>query len=111
MGMGSYNLGSKARIFLHVTDGGIAFSDITDPMVTKLILPNGSLASSFPKSMTEYDLEYSIYFYDYTPSVVGDHIAIITYNVDGTEYTAVENFTVNAANSASTSIPRAEARY
>jgi len=109
MGMGSYNLGSSVRIFLHVTDGGIAFSDIANPRVLKVVLPSGTNDSSFPATMIEHDSEYSIYFLDYMPKTVGDYIAIMTYYVDGVEYTAVENFTVKISSSLST-IPRAEAR-
>jgi|15BtaG_2_1085339.scaffolds.fasta_scaffold00005_105 hypothetical protein len=107
MGMGSYKLGATARIVLQVTEGGIAETSSISPTITSLIKPNKTVDGNFPVTMVEADSDYGTYYYDYIPADVGDYMAIITYTVDGTEYTTLEHFTVY---SNSRGAPRAESR-
>ena len=107
MAMGSYTLGAEVRIPLQVTMGGIAETGSISPTITSIIEPSGTSASGFPELMTEMDSDYGTYYYDYTPGVVGDYVVIITYTVEGQEYTTLEYFTVKGM---SLSIPRAESR-
>jgi len=107
MAMGSYKLGSTAKIVIQVTEGGIAETSQISPTITSVVKPDKTLDSLFPKSMLEVDSDYGTYYYEYTPNQVGDYIVIMTYTVDGTQYTSLENFTVS---SNSTAVPRAESR-
>lgn len=107
MGMGSYILGATAKIVLQVTEGGIAETGSVTPTISSIIKPDKTLDSTFPAAMLEVDSDFGTYYYDYVPAKLGDYIVIMTYTVDGTEYTALENFTVS---SNSRSAPRAESR-
>ena len=105
--MGSYILGATAEIVLQVTEGGVAETGNISATITSVVKPDKTLDSTFPANMVEVDSDYGTYSYSYTPSQIGDYIVIMNYTVDGTEYTALENFTVN---SNSRSAPRAESR-
>jgi len=105
--MGSYFLGATVRIPLQVTEYGVPFSENISPTITQVVRPDRTSDPSFPATMSEIDQEYGTYYYDYTPSQVGDYVIIITYTVDEVEFSVIENFTVSAQ---SVSVPRAEAR-
>tara|TARA_R110002020_G_scaffold50716_9_gene143319 strand:+ start:11528 stop:11851 length:324 start_codon:yes stop_codon:yes gene_type:complete len=107
MAMGSYNLGATVRIPLQVTDTGIAFTEDIDPIIHKIVKPNGQSASGFPNDMGVLDQDFATYYYDYTPDSAGDYVVIIAYYVEGVEFTVIENFTVG---SSSRTAPRAESR-
>jgi hypothetical protein len=107
MGMGSYKLGATAKIILQVTEGGIAETGSISPTVTSIVQPDKTADSTFPATMLEVDSDYGTYYYDYVPTQLGDYIVIMTFTVDGTEYTTLDNFTVS---SNSRSAPRAESR-
>ena len=107
MAMGSYTLGATVRIPLQVTESGIPFTEDIDPTIKQVIKPSGAVDSDFPDSMTELDQDYGAYYYDYTPETVGDYVIIITYTVEGVEFSVIENFTVKSTSRAA---PRAESR-
>ena len=106
MGMGSYELGASVRIVLQVTEGAVAETSSISPKVRKIVKPDRTSASGYPKDMSELDKDYGTYYYDYKPDKLGDYVVIMNYTIDSQEYTALENFTV----SGTTFIPRAEAR-
>lgn len=109
MAMGSYFIGSKVRIPLHITEFGISFEEDVKPFVKSIITPDGVSAQGFPSKMQYLSQEDAMYYYDYSPSSIGDYIVIMTYSLDGVEYTAVENFTVNSKTNM-VAAPRAESR-
>jgi hypothetical protein len=113
MAMGSYNLGATVRIPLQVTDTGIAFTEDIDPVIHRIVKPNGKSVSGFPNDMAVLDQDFATYYYDYTPDSVGDYVVIIAYYVEDIEFTVIENFTVNektSSNSKCDNPPRAESR-
>ena len=107
MGMGSYRLGSVAKITLQVTEGGIAEISNINPTIKFVVKPDKTLAAGFPANMLVLNQSYGAYYYEYTPNQIGDYVIIMTYTVDSTEYTTSESFTVI---SNSTAVPRAESR-
>jgi len=109
MAMGSYILGSKVRIPLQVTDAGVPYTEGINPKIKQIITPDKTSAYNSAKSMKVLDQNYGTYYFDYTPSEVGDYVVIITYTVEGVELSVLENFTVNSRSGLS-NIPRAEAR-
>lgn len=109
MAMGSYFLGSKVRIPLHITEFGVSFNEDVNPFIKNIIKPNGTSEEGFPAPMTYLSEEDAMYFYDYSPKSIGDYIVIMTYSLDDVEYTAIENFTVNSKTSM-VAAPRAESR-
>jgi len=109
MAMGSYSFGATVRIPLIILDEGVAFTEDVSPTIQQIIKPNNTLESGFPSLMSTASEDYGTYYYDYTPDISGDYIVIITYTYGATEFSLIENFTVNSQSS-SASIPRAEAR-
>lgn len=109
MAMGSYNIGATVRIPLIILDEGVAFTENVNPTIKQIIKPNNTSATGFPKSMLTANDDYATYYLDYKPDLVGDYIVIICYTYGATEFSVIENFTVNREVSSS-SIPRAEAR-
>ena len=109
MAMGSYNIGATVRIPLIILDEGVAFTEDVSPTVKQIIKPNNTSASGFPRAMNIANDDYATYYLDYTPNLVGDYIVILCYTYGETEFSVIENFTVNRESS-TTSIPRAEAR-
>ena len=109
---GSYILGATVKIPLQITEGGMAATDVETPIIQKIVLPSGSEDSGFPQAMSLVDADYAVFSYDYTPSVAGDYLVIITFDLSGQEYTALEHFVVSSKSSATFTgtIPRAVAR-
>ena len=107
MAMGSYKFGATVRIPLIVLESGVAFTEDVNPTIKEIIKPNNTLAAGFPDAMSTANENYGTYYYDYTPDIPGDHMVILCYEFGGTEFSLIENFTVNPASS---EIPRAEAR-
>jgi len=104
--MGSYEVGATVRIPLQVTEGGIAETGSISPKIKSIIKPDKTSVSGLPADMVTLNQTYGTYYYDYSPSELGDYVVIMVYTVDEQEYTTLENFTVSGA----TSVPRAEAR-
>lgn len=111
MGMGSYSRGMSVKIPFQLTDGGIPITDCY-PVIEKIVLPSGALASGFPSQMIDADRALGTFYYEYTPPTVGDYIVIISTEIDGTDYVSIENFTVKnqSSGSSTSSVPRAESR-
>lgn len=109
MAMGSYSMGAIVRIPLQVTEDGMAVEEYVSPKVKSIIRPNGTSAFNSPQSMVALSEEDSTYSFDYTPDVEGDYVVIITYTLEETEFTVIENFTVSARVNR-TVAPRAESR-
>ena len=108
---GNYNLGSTVKIPLQVTEGYIPITNVENAKVRKIIRPDGSEDPDFPKSMINIDSDYSLYYLDYTPAEVGDYLIIITFEIDGQEYSSLEHIIVSKSTSSITggSVPRAKA--
>lgn len=108
MATGSYILGAKVKIPIQITLDSIPYPGYT-PVVDKIIKPNGTLLSGLPANATQLDSGSATYYYEFTPDLVGDYIAIIKNSIDGQDYYAYENFTVSSPVSIK-SAPRAEPR-
>jgi len=109
---GNYNLGSTVKIPLQVTEGFIPISNVENAKVRKIIKPDGSEDVDFPKNMINVDSEYSLYYLNYTPQEVGDYLVIITFEVDGQEYSTLEHLIVSRSSSNNAfggTVPRAKA--
>jgi hypothetical protein len=104
MATGSYILGSVVKIPIQFTVDGAPHSD-TIPTVDKIIAPNGTLLPGLPAVASVLDLGAAMYYYQFTPSMVGDYIILIRNTHEGIDYFTHDNFTVtNGIKSA----PRAE---
>lgn len=110
---GNYNLGSTVKIPLQVTEGFIPIANVENARVRKIIKPDGSEDPDFPKPMINIDSDYSLYYLDYTPSEVGDYLIILTFDVDGQEYSTLEHIIVSRStgNEFGGSVPRAKALW
>jgi hypothetical protein len=104
MATGNYILGAQVKIPIQFTIDGAPHPDAT-PTVEKIIAPNGTLVPGLPALATVLDHDSAMYYYQFTPSMVGDYIILIKSNHEGTDYYTHDNFTVtNGIKSA----PRAE---
>ena len=104
----NYILGATVKLPLQITENSIPISEPIVPKVKKIIKPNGSLESGFPKDMSLIDSEYSVYVLEYKPEDIGDYIVIFAFEFDGVEYTSMEHFIVSLGYSAI--VPKAVAR-
>lgn len=95
MATGSYVLGAEVRIPIQITLDSIPYPGYT-PIVEKIIKPNGTLVPGFPSEASILDASSATYYYNFTPDMIGDYIAIIKNTIDGQEYYAYENFTVSS---------------
>lgn len=102
MALGSYYLGAEVKVPIQVTTGGKALPGYV-PIIEKIIRPDGTLVSGLPAAATVADNTFATYYYQFTPDMVGDYIIIIKNTINGTDYVALENFTVS-----SRVVPRAE---
>jgi hypothetical protein len=104
MATGNYLLGAEVKIPIQFTVDGSPHTDIT-PIVDKIIAPNGTLVPGLPAVASILDLSAAMYYYKFTPSMVGDYIVLIRNTHEGVDYFTHDNFTVtNGIKSA----PRAE---
>ena len=101
-----YILGSVATIPLQITEGGIAFTGEASPTIVKIIGPSGTALSGYPQSMSEADRDYGLYSYSFTPEKTGNYLVILTYEVSGQTYTAMEHIIVGTGSAVHTA-PRA----
>ncbi len=108
MATGSYTLGAKVRIPIQITLNSIPYPGYL-PVIEKIIKPNGTLVPGLPANASVLDAGSATYYYEFTPDIVGDYIAIIKNTIDGNDYYAYENFTVASLNPIK-SAPRAEPR-
>ena len=108
---GNYSLGSTVKIPLQITEGFIPVSNAQNVKINKIVKPDGTLDSSFPRNMINIDSDYSLYYLDYTPEEVGDYLVIITFEIDGQEYSTLEHFIVSTStsNTFGGTVPRAKA--
>lgn len=109
MAMGSYFLGSVVRVPLQVLENGMALPERVYPKIKMIVKPDGTQAFSGTRNMNILSLGDSTYYFDYTPDSLGDFVVIMTYELDGLEFTAIENFTVNSKTNM-VYVPRAESR-
>lgn len=109
MAMGSYFLGSKVRIPLQVLENGMALEERIYPKIKSIVKPDGTQVFGTVRDMSILSLSDSTYYFDYVPEALGDYVVIMTYEVGGMEFTAIENFTVNSKTNM-VYVPRAEAR-
>jgi hypothetical protein len=88
-----YFPGQKATVFLETKDGygqradvGLPFDGYVDPIITRVIFPDLSLAANFPQPMIKLDT--GLYFFQFTLPVggasVGSYLVDVTYNPPGT---------------------------
>jgi len=104
MATGNYLLGAEVKIPIQFTVDGSPHTDII-PIVDKIIAPNGTLVPGLPAVASVLDLGAAMYYYKFTPSMVGDYIVLIRNTYEGVDYFTHDNFTVtNGIKSA----PRAE---
>jgi hypothetical protein len=104
MATGNYLLGAEVKIPIQFTVDGSPHTDII-PIVDKIIAPNGTLVPGLPAVASILDLSAAMYYYKFTPSMVGDYIVLIRNTHEGVDYFTHDNFTVtNGIKSA----PRAE---
>ena len=104
MATGNYILGATVKIPIQFTLDGVPHTDII-PTVDKIIAPNGTLVPGLPATATILDQNSAMYYYQFTPSMVGDYIILIRNTHEGVDYFTHDNFTVtNGIKSA----PRAE---
>lgn len=104
MATGNYLLGATVKIPIQFTIDGAPHSD-SIPMVDKIIAPNGTLIPGLPAIASILDRDAAMYYYQFTPSMVGDYIILIKNTHEGVDYFTHDNFTVtNGIKSA----PRAE---
>ena len=82
MSLGSYPSGAMVRIPLQVTEGHIP-AEAALVKVEKIYKPDLSIVAGFPKSMKVLDIENSIYYFDYTPSNLGNYVVVMTFYVSG----------------------------
>lgn len=108
---GNYILGSTVKIPLQITEGFIPISDVQNVKVKKVILPDGTQDSRFPQNMINIDSDYALYYYNYTPQYLGDYLVILTFEVDGQEFSTLEHFIVSksSSNTFGGTVPRAKA--
>ena len=109
MAMGSYIIGATVRIPLQVTEYGMALEEDADAKVKTIVKPDGTSVFSSPRQMSILSEDDSTYYFEYTPDKVGDYIVIMTYMLEGVEFTTIENFTVGSKTNRSY-VPRAESR-
>jgi hypothetical protein len=109
MAMGSYFIGATVRVPLQVTEDGMAIDEDVSPKVKKIVRPNGTSVYSSSKNMSVLSEEDSAYYFDYIPDIIGDYVVIMTYTLEGVEFTVIENFTVSSLSNITTA-PRAESR-
>ena len=108
MSLGNFTLGTTVRIPLQITEsGGIPITDATSVKIQKIIKPNLSSDSSFPKTMTALDVSYGLYYVDYKPASLGDYIVIYSILIDSIEYTQMDSFHISSV--VQSSPPRAKA--
>lgn len=104
MATGNYILGAQVKIPIQFTIDGAPQPNVV-PIVDKIIAPNGTLISGLPALATSLDHDSAMYYYQFTPTLVGDYIILIKSNYEGVDYYTHDNFTVtNGIKSA----PRAE---
>lgn len=94
MAMGSYFLGSEVKIPVMVQINGVPLQGVI-PTVDRIILPNGTTESGFPKNMVATHNGSSTYYYNYIPKMIGDYIVLIHITYNDVVYTTIENFTIN----------------
>ena len=109
MAMGSYFIGATVRIPLQITEYGMALEENADPKIKTIVRPDGTSVYGGPKSMNTLSEADSTYYFDYTPDKIGDYIVIMTYTLEGVEFTTIENFTVGSKTNMNY-VPRAESR-
>ena len=103
-----YVIGSVVTIPLQITEGGIAFTEAASPTIVKIVGPDGQALSGYPTQMSAVDQNYGLYSHNFTPTVAGNYLVILTYEVDSQVYTAMEHVIIEQK--AVISAPRAAAR-
>lgn len=93
MALGSYFKGATVKIPANITIDGIPEATIV-PIIERIVLPNGSMDSGFPVTMTRSHTGSATYFYNYIPQYIGDYIVIIKTEYEGAIYNTIEYFTV-----------------
>ena len=98
--LGNFFLGSTIRLPLQITEeGGIPVTDASSVKIHKIIKPNGSDESGYPKDMKKVDSAYSVYYSDYNPQEIGTYIVIYTFIVDSVMFSAMDSFYITPPSS------------
>ena len=97
-----YFPGQKATVFLETKDGyaradaGTPFDGYAEPVITRIIFPDLSLAVGFPQPMIKLDT--GLYFFQFTlptgAASVGSYLVDVTYNVPNTGYFTTNIFKI-----------------
>jgi hypothetical protein len=91
MAIGPFKAGDVVRIPLAVTLDGKALP-VANPRVQRLILPDQTDASGYPKAMTE--AEPGVYYLEVQLFQIGNYLAVIRAELDGTTLEGIEPFNV-----------------
>ncbi|MDB2481571.1 hypothetical protein N9W84_00225 [bacterium] len=104
MSLGSYPLGVMVRIPLQVTEGHIP-AEAENVRVDKIYKPDLSLVAGFPKNMKVLDIQNSVYYYDLTPTQLGNYVVIMSFYVSSRKYSIIEHFSVQNVSSSGGQLP------
>ena len=111
MSLGNFSIGSTVRIPLQVLQDGVPAENIDSVKIEKIIKPDLSSDSSFPKDMTLVDSSYSVYYYDYTPEDKGNYIVVYLVSLSGISFSQIDSFFIAPSEASNVAIPSARASY
>tara|TARA_B100000579_G_C22781370_1_gene829489 strand:- start:207 stop:722 length:516 start_codon:yes stop_codon:yes gene_type:complete len=113
MSLGNFALGSTVRIPLQILEDGVPSENVDSAVIKKIIKPDLSSDSDFPKDMTLIDKSYSIYYLDYIPEDKGSYIVVFSVTISGSSFSQIDTFFISSASgtSSSSSIPTAKPSY
>lgn len=100
MSLGNFTLGSTVRLPLQIVENGglpVSTSIIDSVKVIKIIKPDLSFVSGYPKSMQLIDSEESLYYSDYKPKDIGNYIVIYNITINEVVFSQIDSFYVSAS--------------
>ena len=110
MSLGNFPLGSTVRLPLQVLENGglpVQASRINSVKIIKILKPDLSSESGYPKSMTLLDQSNSLYYIDYKPEDIGNYIVIYNITINEIVFSQSDSFFVGSEESKKISIPTA----
>jgi len=114
MSLGNFQVGSKVRLPLQVLENGglpVSSSNVESVEVNRIIKPDLSLDSSYPKDMIPIDETNAIYYLDYEPEEEGNYIVVYNITINEIVFSQMDSFFISSSSGITmterTSIPTA----
>ena len=117
MSLGNFQMGSKVRLPLQVLENGglpVSSSRVESVEVNRIIKPDLSFDSNYPKDMISADEANAIYYLDYEPEEEGNYIVVYNITINEIVFSQMDSFFISSKSSSGgitmterTSIPTA----